>query len=646
LPGNDRTAPPGAVSFEPLLFPLLLIVTALVYWPGLEGPFLLDDLGSLPILAEVGGVHDWQGLLRFLSADVSSPIGRPLANLSFLANYQSWPAPPWPFKLTNLCLHLLVGSLLYLLVRHLAGPGLLPRQAARVALITTTFWLLNPVNVSTTLYVVQRMAQLSAAFMMAGLLAYYHGRTALASDRKRGYLWMSGGIVLFTGLAILSKENGALLPLLALALEHTVLRHRLNLPPANRLWTAIFLWLPTLAMFVAMIQFAGPAAYAARNFNMAERLLSEGRILVEYIFHWFNPFSPPRGLFTDGYPVSRSLFEPWTTMPALVVVLGTLCLAIWQRHRHPLAALAILFFLAGHAVESTVVPLELYFEHRNYLPAMLLTLPIAYWLAGTWGNFRPLPWLVVTLLATMALQTWRLASVWRVESKLAYWSVRANPDSGRARDFLASAFSARLRHDLAVNVLEEAMARQPGNSHHTLHWLAEACQVRALTRSDWQRANRQFHAHALTLKSLPLLSELVESTPNAQCNGMTLEDLQSLVDGQVDHADIRKQPATLCQFLHLQGVLRIKSGSPDTALASFSQAQAIRPDPSLSLLEIAQLGSHGYYRTGLEWLSRVEKLPRPRSWREQLRDGDFDQEIRHLRTQLQSDMARQTRIRP
>ena len=47
--------------------------------------------------------------------------------------------------------------------------------------------------------------------------------------------------------------------------------------------------------------------------------------------------------------------------------------------KHPVFSFAILWFFAGHVLESTVIPLELYFEHRNYLPALGIIFGISYY---------------------------------------------------------------------------------------------------------------------------------------------------------------------------------------------------------------------------------------------------------------------------
>src|SRR5688500_18346788 len=98
---------------------LLLFSAWLAYRPGLAGGFLFDDFINLPALGAMGPVDDWPTFWRYLTSGTADPTGRPLALLSFLADARDWPADPAPFLRSNVLLHLLNGSLLFLLLRAL-----------------------------------------------------------------------------------------------------------------------------------------------------------------------------------------------------------------------------------------------------------------------------------------------------------------------------------------------------------------------------------------------------------------------------------------------------------------------------------------------------------------------------------------------
>ncbi|MCH8265293.1 MAG: hypothetical protein IIC10_07825, partial [Proteobacteria bacterium] len=70
---------------------VLLLITTWIYWPGLSGPFLLDDYENLNPLGAGAGVMDLQSMLTFVFGNHSGPSGRPVAMLSFLIDGQNWP---------------------------------------------------------------------------------------------------------------------------------------------------------------------------------------------------------------------------------------------------------------------------------------------------------------------------------------------------------------------------------------------------------------------------------------------------------------------------------------------------------------------------------------------------------------------------
>src|SRR5690606_19348161 len=293
-----------------------------VYLPGLSGPFLFDDFPNLEQLGARGPIKSFELLQAYLTSGFAGPTGRPVSLLSFLLDANDWPADPRPFKRTNLIVHLTVGFVLYSATQKLLqASGRTSEEATRIAALSAALWLLNPFLVSTTLYTVQRMTQLAALFVLGGIWCYLHGRGLLTSKPRHGYAWISLGVPLFTLLALLSKENGALLPLLVLVIHlHLNLSGNTNRPA--RLWVTLFLVVPSLMIIVylAMRIPSSDRAFASRDFTLGERLLSQPRFLWDYLYHLTIPHIQTQGLFQDGRIVSKGLLEPWTTLPALLGV--------------------------------------------------------------------------------------------------------------------------------------------------------------------------------------------------------------------------------------------------------------------------------------------------------------------------------------
>ncbi|MGL1834652.1 hypothetical protein ACKVEX_13735, partial [Rhodocyclaceae bacterium SMB388] len=189
----------------------------LVYRPGLAGTFLFDDWSNLRLLGDFGQIDNLESLKLYLLSGFAGPTGRPVAMLSFLLDARDWPADPRPFKQTNVLIHLLNGLVLFALLRLLARAlGKPPATAAWAAMFAAAIWLLHPLWISTTLYAVQRMTQLSALFMLLGMAFYVQTRLRHGPVANARLIAQSAAALGICGmLAVFSKENGALLaPLL------------------------------------------------------------------------------------------------------------------------------------------------------------------------------------------------------------------------------------------------------------------------------------------------------------------------------------------------------------------------------------------------------------------------------------------------
>lgn len=355
-----------------LIYSLLFIVILSVYYfcasLGLSGDFLFDDF---PNLEGLGQIHDSLSFWQFVTEGFSGHLGRPISLFSFAMQYGDWQQNPAAFKHLNILLHLLNSCLIFVLAKQLATLlKLEPNKVLLVALITMSVWLLHPLHISTVLYVVQRMTQLMTLFTLLALITYIYGRQC--TQLFYSYLWMSCGLILFGILAVLSKENGVLLLFYVLSLEFTLLS-TVNRPRYFYYWFSVVIIFPIAILFAYFI--THPALiikdYQVRDFSLIERMMTQFRVLWDYVFKLFL-LKPQFGLFQDDFVISRSLFNPFTTIIALISWLAVLGLAFYKRQQWRLFAFAILFFLAGHLLESTVFPLFIYFEHRNYLPSFAL----------------------------------------------------------------------------------------------------------------------------------------------------------------------------------------------------------------------------------------------------------------------------------
>ena len=424
-----------------------LLATCVVYWPGLSGPMVLDDGINLAPL------NDWlQGLTGWWSVVVdngSGPLGRPVSMASFVLNLALIDQGSWGLKLGNLVIHLANGLLIYALCARLLALGALTRDSPREirwpAWLAATIWLLHPLLVSTVLYVVQRMAMLSALFMLLAMLAYLDGRVALReSNRRKAVLLLGLTVPLCTVLAAFSKENGILAPSLCAVLECLVFmpvrgtqRHR-----TSSGFIGLFLVLPAvIALVLAVWQPAIIAdGYVYRDFSLYERLLTQARVLWSYVGSLFLPINPALGLYHDDFTLSHGLLAPATTLLAILAWLGA-GFAAWRlRYLVPGFALGLGIFLVGQSLESSIFPLMLYFEHRNYLPIIgmiwavlsLAAIPVQR-LQTRLDHPRRIGMAIAgVILVALATGTTLQAQVWTSEQRLLAQALISHPESPSA----------------------------------------------------------------------------------------------------------------------------------------------------------------------------------------------------------------------
>ena len=289
--------------------------------------------------------------------------------LSFLIDSQSWQLNVASFKYTNIMIHVLNGLMLcWFVCEMLQILGLSVQRSALLSLLVAALWLLHPFNGSTVLYVVQRMTQLMTFFALASLLCYLKGRQLAFSKPKKGLLLLCFCLFPFALLSVLSKENGALILLLIVVFELSVFRLR----PKN---TALTTWFTVgvvapLLLFGLYLLLSFPdaiATYEFRHFSIYERLLSQSRIIVIYLGKILVPIEAGLSLFADDLPISDSLFSPLSTFFSVLLLVGLATAALYWRKTQPMLFFGIAWFFVMHLLESTYLPLELYFEHRNYM---------------------------------------------------------------------------------------------------------------------------------------------------------------------------------------------------------------------------------------------------------------------------------------
>jgi tetratricopeptide (TPR) repeat protein len=444
-----------------------------------------------------------------------------------------------------------------------------------MSLAVSAIWLLHPMQISTVMYVVQRMTVLSGTFTLLGLILYCKGRARLADTPWHGYAQMAIGVGLCSILATLAKQSGALLPVFALCLEITLLREL----PGDRwkLWQRfgrIGLMLVPVALAAYIVR-QWPVMlqhYVGRGYTLPERLLTEGRVLLDYLRLMAIPSTAELGIFGDGYPLSRGWLSPPATLAAAAFLAALVVAGLALHRRAAWISLAILWFFAGHLLESTVLPLEIYFEHRNYLPMLGPIVGLAWWLARLRPDSHRFTASIMAIFpALLALLTYSSSLVWGNQALAAEIWPRQHPQSQRVRQMSARYWADQGRLDLAEAQLTAAAIGHPERPHLYL----QVAQMRCLQGLDVQAtlsaANKGLSGALVDLSTLDTADNLRQLARDRRCASLSPQDVHAILDALSANPRYRDNSTQSAYLQFIRANTYADQGRIDEAVATLEQ---------------------------------------------------------------------------
>ena len=426
----------------------LLTIIFLIYSGSFNTPWVLDDPPNITqnTRLRIDNLMP-ETLWQTLHAKPFAPgsLYRPVANLSFALNWYIGQDNPFGYHVVNLVIHILASIFLLqtiiLLFRTPALEKYSPQDAFFIAMLATVLWSINPIQTQAVTYIVQRMASLAAMFYIWAMYWYLRFRLTDVPAQRQLHLLLCGLCYL---LSAGSKENGAILPLSLLALEF-IFFSRPTEPvyqTTRKVFITVGIAIIPLGLWYCFRHHYFQNFFApigSRPYSLYERLLTEPGIVIFYLSLIFYPL-PQRLSVDHGVTIAHSFFSPWSTLPAIVILFGLLLTAVLLRKKQPILSFAILFFFINHLIESTIIPLELIFEHRNYLPSMFLFMPVAaglLYLLKIYSTQNRIIYGTILLFIPFLLigtgwSTYLRNTVWASEKSLWLDAARKAPDNARA----------------------------------------------------------------------------------------------------------------------------------------------------------------------------------------------------------------------
>ncbi len=545
-------------------------------------------------------------------------LPRPVTNLTFALNWYAHGTNVVGYHLVNLGIHLLNAWVCYLIIIGLSQSPVVPasdhRQGTVIALVAALLWALNPIQTQAVTYVVQRYTSLTTFFYLSALYGYIRGRL---SDRTRHMAAWWGLAVGSYLLAMGAKENAAIWPAAVILVEFVFFRdkhgrlspHFQKILLAAAILSTLFVG-GLLAVFNIDIINAIIHGFDGRPFTLAERLMTQPRVLLFYLSQIFYPI-PQRLSLEHDFAVSSDWLHPWTTLPAMLTV-GLLVIgALLVVRKRPLTSFAILFFFLNHVVESSILPLEMVFEHRNYLPSLFLFWPLTAWVFRWQAKLsshgraagQMLPILAGGVVIVFAAGTFTRNLDWQTERRLWLDTYRKAPQSARAAVNLANDLARSGHSAQAAALFEKA-----------IHLYSPAKnQFKVIARSNLATLYSQTGRRDAAVDQLEAVLRLVPQNRPARyqlANFYTEMGKFSKAMTQVDWLLERHPDAP--RFLNLKAFLLIKDERAEAALDAIRRSLAIKPGQRDALLAAGVAYAISGDATKADWFFRRTATTAPR----------------------------------
>ncbi|OGP88501.1 MAG: hypothetical protein A2156_03505 [Deltaproteobacteria bacterium RBG_16_48_10] len=495
IPQNIPAQPFPTRTGHLLAIGLMVAVTLVAYANTFQVPFQFDDVpnisGNDSIQFKDFSFEELKELIRQNYRDSI----RFFAYTTFALNYYFGKLQVFGYHLVNLLIHLSSGIILYwFLLLTFTLPSLKERYGSKafsLALFSALLFLSHPIQTQSVTYIVQRMASMGGMFYLLTMALYVRGR--LSSGSKRYLCW--SGMASSYLLGLFTKENVAILPFFIALYEFYFFQNGPLSPKRKKALTYVFgavLLIGLLGLLVWGKRYYDVIleGYKTRDFTLTERVLTQFRVVLYYVTLLLYP-APSRLNLDYDFLTSRGLFDPPTTLVSILIVVGLIGYSIRVARRNPLLSYFVIWYFGNLAIESSIFPLEMVYEHRLYLP---MVGPVVLFVVGVergweaikarlrlrlksrevrtrtrdtdtkrgWKNYPLWVWglfLVITVLLVWGSYERNL--VWR--DKISLWqdAVKKSPQKSRPHYNLGLAYHEKKEYQEAIESYNRSILLKP-----------------------------------------------------------------------------------------------------------------------------------------------------------------------------------------
>ena len=605
-----------------LLF-IFSIIGAGIYSNTLEGPFVMDDMVRIENNPDIRITSiTLPNILKSAFGNVSGK-SRPIANVTFALNYYFHQYELAGFHIVNILIHILSAFFLFLFMNatlRITGHKGWDRQSsktlpgpfpARIAALAAFIWFVNPLHTQSVTYIIQRQNSMAAMFFILSFLLYVKGRmhgrqkpetvkTAQNAPQPKGkkfrknspkesgspstdgrnasdkalspirlcYIWYLGSALTWI-LALGCKQTAVTLPFFVFLYEwyffqdlkwewlRKKLKYMLGILGLLILIAFLFLGPQPLEKILSIRDFAN------NEFTFGERVLTQFRVVIYYLSLIFYP-NPSRLNLDYDFALSHSLIDPVTTLLSLFAIIGLIGLAFYLARSQRLISFCIIWFFGNLLIESSIIPLAIIFEHRTYLPSMLIGLPVVI-LAYRYGkNIWFVSALLCGVVVLFAYWTYQRNEIWQDTVTFYSDGVEKSPQKARPRFNLALALQRQGKPEEAIPHYLAVLRLKPG--YETAHYnIGHAFRRQGKLDDAVKHYREEIRVNPNFEKTYyDLGNVLLEQKQTDEAIGYYLKALSIKPDDELAHYNL--------------GIALKRQGRTDKAITHFMQAVRIKPD--------------------------------------------------------------------
>lgn len=454
--------------------PLLIIfaVSILLYANTLENGFVHDDGDIVVNNRFIRNLHNLPYLAGKNYFSLSGEKSyRPVVTLTYFIDHAIFGLKPWGYHLTNLLLHAVNGTLLFIfliLFLRESGQGIKVGQPLIISLIFVT----HPILTEAVNAVSFREDLLTSIFFMATVILYIILRSKTRSGIMPPVYLLSCTTYL---LALFSKEMAVTLPLILLSYEW-IANGRKGMAVFNK-YIIGYIGVTLFYIFLRFYYLHNPLETWSSPWTLMERILTVPWLLLNYLKLTLFPLN-----LSVDYPISpiKSLFSVSFIVPFVIAasILGIVC-RIWKKNKG--ISFGILFFIITLAPIYNIIPiLHPLAERYLYLPLMGFSIIagssiIPFQISTSLKTRVSIPYIVVllTILGIYSLTVVKRNTVWMDGYSL--WSdvIKKQPNSSDAHHGLGRIYQKTGNLREAIKEYNTALNLDPSNSFalNSIGWL-------------------------------------------------------------------------------------------------------------------------------------------------------------------------------